>query len=121
IVKTLAIKRLASRLGHRSKGRTIWIADAPRDDGKRFIVHADEKLMAFLNWNQRFVLSANWFDRLAGFLPNSASPSGPESGGEQFPARFFAPSGSVKTSATTEGRSRRPNRTDCLGYRGQIL
>jgi hypothetical protein len=71
-----------------------------------------KKLMAFLNWNQRFVLSANGFDRLAGFLPNSASPSGPESGGGQFPARFFAPSGSVKTSATTEGRSRQaqPNR-----------
>ena len=28
--------------------RTIWIADAHRDDGKRFIVHADEKLTAFL-------------------------------------------------------------------------
>jgi hypothetical protein len=31
-----------------SKGRTIWIADAHRDDGKRFVVHADEKLTAFL-------------------------------------------------------------------------
>jgi hypothetical protein len=31
-----------------SKGRTIWIADAHRDDGKRFIVHADEKLAAFV-------------------------------------------------------------------------
>ena len=31
-----------------SEGRTIWIADAPRDDGKRFIVRADEKLTAFL-------------------------------------------------------------------------
>ena len=29
-------------------GRTIWIADAHRDDGKRFIVRADEKLTAFL-------------------------------------------------------------------------
>jgi hypothetical protein len=26
-----------------SNGRTIWIADAHRDDGRRFIVHADEK------------------------------------------------------------------------------
>ena len=24
-----------------SNGRTIWIADAHRDDGKRFVVHAD--------------------------------------------------------------------------------
>ena len=31
-----------------SEGRTIWIADAHRDDGNRFVVHADEKLTAFL-------------------------------------------------------------------------
>jgi hypothetical protein len=31
-----------------SNGRTIWIADAHRDDGKRFIVRADEKLTAGL-------------------------------------------------------------------------
>jgi hypothetical protein len=31
-----------------SNGRTIWIADAHRDDGKRFAVHADEKLTAFI-------------------------------------------------------------------------
>ncbi len=31
-----------------SNGRTIWITDAHRDDGHRFIVHADEKLTAFL-------------------------------------------------------------------------
>jgi len=29
------------------KGRTIWIVDAHRDDGNRFIVRADEKLTAF--------------------------------------------------------------------------
>jgi hypothetical protein len=32
-----------------SQGRTIWIVDAHRDDGKRFIVHADEKLTAFMD------------------------------------------------------------------------
>ena len=31
-----------------SNGRTIWIADAHRDDGKRFVVHADERLTAFV-------------------------------------------------------------------------
>jgi hypothetical protein len=31
-----------------SQGQTIWIADAHRVDGKRFIVHADEKLTAFM-------------------------------------------------------------------------
>ena len=30
------------------EGRTIWVVDAHRDDGRRFIVHADEKLTAFL-------------------------------------------------------------------------
>jgi hypothetical protein len=30
-----------------SCGRMIWIADAHRDDGKRFVVRADEKLTAF--------------------------------------------------------------------------
>ena len=29
-------------------GRTIWIADAHRDDGKRFVVRTDEKLSAFM-------------------------------------------------------------------------
>jgi len=31
-----------------SRGRTIWITAARRDDGKRFVVRADEKLTAFL-------------------------------------------------------------------------
>jgi len=30
------------------EGRAIWIADAHRDDRKRFVVRADEKLTAFL-------------------------------------------------------------------------
>jgi hypothetical protein len=30
------------------EGRTIWIVDAHRSDGKRFVVRADEKLTAFL-------------------------------------------------------------------------
>jgi hypothetical protein len=37
-----------------SNERTIWISDAHRDDGKRFVVHADEKLTALWNWNRRF-------------------------------------------------------------------
>jgi hypothetical protein len=31
-----------------SNGQTIFVADAHRDDGKRFIVHADAKLSAFV-------------------------------------------------------------------------
>jgi hypothetical protein len=30
-----------------SNGRTIWIVDAHRDDGNRFVVQADEELAAF--------------------------------------------------------------------------
>lgn len=30
------------------QGQTIFIADAHRDDGERLVVHADEKLTAFL-------------------------------------------------------------------------
>ena len=30
------------------EGRTIWIADAHRGDGKRFVVRADDRLTAFL-------------------------------------------------------------------------
>ena len=31
-----------------SEGRTIWIADAHRSEGKRYLVHADVKLTAFV-------------------------------------------------------------------------
>ena len=31
-----------------SRGRTTFVADAHLDDGKRFVVRADEKLTAFL-------------------------------------------------------------------------
>jgi hypothetical protein len=41
-----------------SIGRTIWIVDAHRDDGKRFVVHADEKLSAFV---EREVLTTTFY------------------------------------------------------------
>jgi hypothetical protein len=37
-------------------GRTIWIIDALRGDGKRFVVHADEKLTAFLEMERSICL-----------------------------------------------------------------
>jgi hypothetical protein len=43
-----------------SRGRTIWIADAHRDDEKRFIVHADEKLSAFVEL-ERQVLTMTFY------------------------------------------------------------
>ena len=38
-----------------SNSRTIWIADAHRDDTKRFVVRADEKLTAFVELELAFV------------------------------------------------------------------
>jgi hypothetical protein len=43
-----------------SGGRTIWIVDAHRDDGRRFIVHADEKLSAFVEL-ERQVLTVTFY------------------------------------------------------------
>ena len=43
-----------------AKGRTIWIADAHRSDGKRFIVHADRKLTAFLEF-EAVIRARGWF------------------------------------------------------------
>jgi hypothetical protein len=42
------------------QGRTIWIVDAHRGDGKRFVVHADEKLTAFVEL-ERQVLTVTFY------------------------------------------------------------
>ena len=43
-----------------SEGRTIWIVDAHRDDGRRFIVRADEILSAFVEL-EREVLTVTFY------------------------------------------------------------
>jgi hypothetical protein len=43
-----------------SHGRTIWIVDAHRGDGNRFVVHADEKLSAFVEL-ERQVLTVTFY------------------------------------------------------------
>jgi hypothetical protein len=43
-----------------SERRTIWIVDAHRGDGNRFIVHADEKLSAFVEL-EREVLTVTFY------------------------------------------------------------
>ena len=45
-----------------SRGRTIWIVDAHRDNGKRFGARADEKLTAFVELESATSLAANWLD-----------------------------------------------------------
>ena len=42
-----------------SNGRTIWIVDAHRGDGKRFVVHAEEKLTAFVELESAIRAAAN--------------------------------------------------------------
>jgi hypothetical protein len=44
-----------------SEGRTIWIADAHRNDGKRFVVRTDEKLTAFLELESTFCACSEFF------------------------------------------------------------
>ena len=41
-----------------SKGRTIWIADAHRGDGERYVVRGDEKLTAFLELERQLLKDA---------------------------------------------------------------
>jgi hypothetical protein len=43
-----------------SEGRTIWIADAHLDNGKRFVVRADEKLTAFLELERTIQCSGHY-------------------------------------------------------------
>ena len=38
-----------------SNGRTLWIADPHRGDGKRFVVHADEELTTFMKLESAIV------------------------------------------------------------------
>jgi hypothetical protein len=41
--------------------RTIWIADAHRGDGKRFVVRADEKLTAFVELESQLAVKGMTF------------------------------------------------------------
>jgi len=52
-------------------GQTIFVADAHRDNGKRFIVTADEKLRAFLEL-QRVTRESS-----ASKIPNDSAQSSP--------------------------------------------
>jgi hypothetical protein len=46
-----------------SEGRTIWIIDAHRDDGKRFVARSDEKLTAFHELERVTLKSLRRIDR----------------------------------------------------------
>jgi hypothetical protein len=69
-----------------SNRHTIWIADAHRDDGKRFVVHADEKLTAFVELEAAIRgCGFSRLDNLTRFFPDSAAVTGFESGGGHSP------------------------------------
>jgi hypothetical protein len=60
-----------------AEGQTMWIADAHRDNGKRFVVHADEKLTAFLELEAGIRARGGIaLDNQATFSPNLASLNG---------------------------------------------
>jgi len=64
------LKKAGWSLGYVSavdrEGRTIWIADAHRDNGKRFVVRADEKLTAFVEFRRSSFLEPHgeWLERI---------------------------------------------------------
>src|SRR5205823_13699278 len=53
------------------EGRTIWIADAHRGDGKRFVVHADEKFTAFIELESAIRACGELSRKLARFFRSS--------------------------------------------------
>jgi hypothetical protein len=46
-----------------SQGQTIWIVDAHRGDGKRFVLRAEEKLTAFLELELAISRANGWLQR----------------------------------------------------------
>jgi hypothetical protein len=55
-----------------ASGRTIWIVDAHRGDGKRFIVTADEKLSAFVELEREVLTVTFYLESL--ILPSLKTP-----------------------------------------------
>ena len=56
------------------EGRTIWIVDAHRDTGRRFVVRSDEKLAAYLKLARNaheLAVSALLGDDVPGTPPSS--------------------------------------------------
>jgi hypothetical protein len=54
-----------------SNGRTIFVADAHRGDGKRFVVHADEKLAAFVELESAIRTCGDCARQVSRFFQNS--------------------------------------------------
>jgi hypothetical protein len=50
-----------------SNERTFFVADAHRDDGNRFVVHADERLTAFVEIESTIRVSKSTITSQGGF------------------------------------------------------
>jgi hypothetical protein len=68
-----------------SNGRTIWIADAHRGDGKRFVVRADERLPAFAELESAILLRGGLSLQAGQIFSKLDTVNGFESGGGHFP------------------------------------
>ena len=51
----------------------IWIIDAHRDDGKSFIVHADNKPSAFVEPERQVLTAAFYFESIYAATPHLSS------------------------------------------------
>jgi hypothetical protein len=97
-------------------GRTIFVADAHRGDGQRFVVRADEKLTAFYGIRiGDFAYQARPYMKLGldnahGSYMDGARQTDLESGGGHFPAGFFASSRPATTKNQTQ-RGKKKRRT----------
>jgi hypothetical protein len=47
-----------------SQGRTIWFVEPRRNDGRRFIVHADEMLSAFVELERQVLTVAFYLESI---------------------------------------------------------
>ena len=48
------------------EGRTIWIVDAHRGDGRRFVVHSDEILTAFVELERQALTVTFYLESIHG-------------------------------------------------------
>jgi hypothetical protein len=91
-----------------SEGRTIWIADAHRDDGKRFVVRPDELLTAFLELESAIRLCGELSCQAGGIFSKLDRRYTDSNQAEDFfPARFFASSEPLNPRNSTQREKRK--------------
>jgi len=89
-----------------SNGRTIWIADAHRGDGKRFVVSADERLPAFVEFESAILLRSGLSLQAGQIFLNSIPLTDSSQAEDISPARFFATSGPANHRINAAGEKK---------------